>query len=339
MAAEKTEPAKFSALLSRHGAALGYIFRVVLPVIFRTRRRPVVFSRRTGMGDIICTIPAARELMKRHPGATFIYNCHPDFAAVPRLAGVADRVTTHADVGGLSRWDKIFLGGFYHFAHGDDVPGQAAQEPMVAEFCRQFGVTVTDEHPQFLAPDAAREKVAALLAKKNLAADNLILIHPGPSWTVKEWPREHWAKLVSELRAHGFGNIAQVGSARYLGLAQVKLTEVPGVVSLVDELSIEECVAAFARAKLFVGMDSGLLHLAAATRTPSVGVWGPTDPRLFYAEKFRAGFLTARVDCAGCEHEKPRRHWFTNCPHDMKCMKAIAPAEVLSACLNFLAQK
>jgi hypothetical protein len=60
---------------------------------------------------------------------------------------------------------------------------------------------------------------------------------------------------------------------------------------------------------------------------------------LFYAEKFRAGFLTARVECAGCEHLKPRKHWFTNCPHEMKCMQAIEPAEVLQACLKFLAQK
>ena len=339
MSAQKKTPAKLAALLSRHAGALACIFGDVLPAIWRTGKRPVVFSRRMGLGDIICTIPAARELMKRHEGAAFIYNCHPDFAALPRLGGVADRVTTHTDVGGLSRWNKILLGGFYHFAHGDDVPGQAAQEPMVAEFCRQFGVPVTDEQPLLLPPPATREKVAALLTQKNLRTENLILIHPGPSWTVKEWPSIHWAKLVSELRTAGFGNIAQVGSARYLGLEKAKLTEVPGVVSLVDELSLEECVAAFALAKLFVGIDSGLLHLAAATRTPSVGVWGPTDPRLFYAEKFRAGFLTARVECVGCEHLKPRQHWFTGCPHSIQCMQSIAPAAVLSACLKLLVKK
>lgn len=335
MVAEKKETSRIAALLSRHAAALGYVFRVLLPVILRTGRRPVIFSRFTGMGDIICTIPAARELMKRHPGATFIYNCHPDFSAVPQIAGIANRVTSLVNVGTVGHWHRFFLGGFYHFAHGDDTPGKAAAEPMVAEFCRQFDLPVTDTHPQ-LAAAAVQEKVKSLLAQKNLDAENLILIHPGPSWTVKEWPRENWTQLVSELRAHGFHSIAQLGVARYLGERQAELINVPGATSLVDALSIEECVAVIAQAKLFVGMDSGLLHLAATTRTPSVGLWGPTDPRLFYAEQFRANFLTAQVECAGCEHEKPRRHWFKNCPHDIACMKSITPAEVLQTCLAVL---
>lgn len=58
----------FLALLSRHAAALGYVVRSVAPVILRTGRRPVIFSRGSGMGDIICTISVVRELKKRHPG-------------------------------------------------------------------------------------------------------------------------------------------------------------------------------------------------------------------------------------------------------------------------------
>ncbi len=339
MADKKKEPSRFAAQFARHASAFAYVLREVLPVILKTGRRPVIFSRFIGMGDIICTIPAARELMKRHPGATFIYNCHPDFAAVPSIAAVATRVTSLSDVGLVGHWYKFLLGGFYHFAHGDDLPGQAAQEPMVMEFCRQFDMPVTDEHPLLTATVAARAKATALLAKKNLAADQLIIIHCGPSWTVKEWPLEHWAKLVASLRERGFTNIAQVGVGRYLTVGRVAITPVPGAVSLLDELSVEECIAVIAQAKLFVGIDSGLLHLAAATRTASVAVWGPTDPRLFYAEKFRAGFLRARVDCVGCEHLKPRTHWFTNCPHEMKCMKAIAPDDVLQVCLKMLGQR
>ena len=326
----------FLALLSRHAAALVYVVRVVLPVIFRTGRRPVIFSRFTGMGDIICTIPAARELKQRHPGATFIYNCHRDFIAVPQIAGLTGRVTSFEAIGLVGHWYRFLLGGFYHFAHGDDMPGNAAQEPMVVEFFRQFNLPVSEAHPELRASPAAQAKVKALLARKNLEAGALVLLHPGPSWKVKEWPHEHWAQLVVELRRRGFTNIAQLGVARYLTFGQVAIQSIPGTVSLVDELSVEECIAAIGMARLFIGIDSGLLHIAAGTRTPAVGIWGPTNPRLFYSEKHRPNFLTSHLPCSGCEHLKPRGHWFTGCPHDINCMKSIGPAEVLMRSLAIL---
>ena len=323
----------FTELLSNHAAALGYVFGVVLPLILKTGRRPVIFSRSTGMGDILCTIPAARELMKRHPGAVFIYNCHPDFAAVPRLAGIANRITSLQSIGHIGHWYHFLLAGFYHFSHGDDTPGKVAQEPMVAEFLRQFNLPVTDEHPHLAAGPAAREKVESLLARKNLDAASLVLIHPGPSWTVKEWPRENWTRLVAALRENGFTNVAQLGVGRYMNFGQVPIETIPGAVSLVDELSIEECLATIAQAKLFIGIDSGLLHIAACTRTPAVGIFGPTSPQFFYAESVRKNFAVSTVECAGCQHRLPRLHWITGCPHDIKCMRTLGVEEVWHACL------
>jgi ADP-heptose:LPS heptosyltransferase len=320
-------------LLRQHTGALGYVLRVVLPVILRTGKRPVIFSRGTGMGDIICTIPAVRELMKRHPGVPFIYNCNREFIAVPRLAGITDHVTTLLPIGVVGHWYRFLLGGFYHFAHGDDVPGQVAREPMVMEFCRQFGLPITDEHPRLTASLAAQEKVRVLLTRKKLDVTSLVLIHPGPSWTVKEWPREHWVQLVAALRERGFTSIAQMGVGRYLNFGKVTVETIPGAVSLVDELSIEDCVAVIAQAKLFVGIDSGLLHLAASTSTPAVGLWGCTSPQFFYAEHFRKDFVVSTVPCQGCYHRLPRLHWVTSCPYDIQCMKTLAVEPVLQSCL------
>jgi ADP-heptose:LPS heptosyltransferase len=322
-----------AALLSRHAAAFGYVLREVLPVILRTGKRPVIFSRMTGLGDIICTIPAARELMKRHPGATFIYNCHTDFAAVPRLAGVANRITSLKDIGPVGHWYGFLLAGFYHFAHGDDTAGKVAQEPMVAEFLRQFNLPATEEHPPLPVTANVRKKALAVFAQKKLDPAALVLIHPGPSWPVKEWPRENWSQLVAELRARGFTSIGQLGVGRYMNFGQVEVPPVPGAVSLLDAFTVEECIAAIAEAKLFIGIDSGLLHIAAATRTPAVGIFGSTLPQFFYAEKIRKNFAVSDVPCAGCYHRLPRLHWVTGCPHDIRCMKEISVEEVLRACL------
>jgi ADP-heptose:LPS heptosyltransferase len=330
-ACSKTSP--FTAKVSRHAAALRYVIRVILPIILKTFRRPVIFSRGTGMGDIICTIPAARELMKRHPGATFIYNCHPDFTAVPRLAGIADLVTSLEPIGLIGYWYHFLLEGFYHFANSDDKPGEVTSKPMVAEFLRQFNLPITDEHPHLAAGPVAQEKVKSLLARKNLDAASLVLIHPGPSWTVKEWPRENWTHLVAALREKGFTDVAQLGVGRYMNFGQVEVPVIPGAVSLVDALTLEESIAIIAQAKLFIGIDSGLLHVAACTRTPAVGIFGPTSPQFYYAESNLKNFAVSTVECAGCHHRLPRLHWITGCPHEIKCMKTLGVDEVLSLCL------
>jgi ADP-heptose:LPS heptosyltransferase len=334
---DKKNPSGPAALISRHLAALGYVLRVILPVILKTRRRPVIFSRRTGMGDIICSVGPARELMKRHPGAHFIYNCHPDFAPIPRIAGITDHTTSLVPIGLIGHWYRCLLGGFYHFAHGDDTPGMLATEPMVTEFCRQFDLPITDAHPTLAASPAAQDKVRTLLAQKNLDPNTLVLIHPGPSWTVKEWPREQWTQLVAALRERGFTHIAQLGVGRYSNFGQVVVDTIPGAVSLVDALSVEECVAVIAQAKLLVGIDSGPLHIAASTRTPAVGLWGPTSPKFFYAKDVRKDFIVSTVPCQGCYHRRPRLDWVTGCPYDIQCMKTLPVDAVLRACLARLA--
>ena len=333
MSAQKKENPRSDSLIARHAVALGYVFRVILPVILRTGRRPVIFSRYTGMGDIICTVPAALELKKRHPGATFIYNCLADFAPVPKMAGVAERMTSLKPIGLVGHWYGFLLSGFYHFAHGDDLPDSGCKEPMVVEFCRQFGLPVVEEHPALSSPPDAQERAGRILVRNNLDREPLILLHPGPSWPVREWPRENWIHLVAELRARGFTNIAQLGVGQYVNFGKVAVDTIPGTVSLVDQLSIEECFAVIARARLFIGIDSGLLHIAASTRTPAVGLFGMTLPEFRFSKNYRKDFVVNRVECAGCEHRKPRLHWVTGCPYDIKCMKTMKVDEVLQTCL------
>ena len=285
------------------------------------------------MGDIICTIPAVRELKQRHPGATFIYNCHPEFTAVPKLVGLTDYITTLLPIGVVGHWYRFLLAGFYHFTHGDDRPDSGCEKNMVEEFLRQFNLPVTEEHPALPVTPDGLKKAQAVFAQNHLDPATLVLIHPGPSWPVREWPCEHWTHLVESLRARGYTSIGQLGVGRYLERGKVEVPPVPGAVSLLDAFTVEECIAAIAQAKLFIGIDSGLLHIAACMRTPSVGLFGMTLPEHRFSEKFRKDFVTNRVECAGCEHRKPRLHWITGCPHDIKCMKTLNVDEVLRACL------
>jgi ADP-heptose:LPS heptosyltransferase len=291
-----------------------------------------MFSRYSGLGDIICTIPAAQQLMLRHVGATFLYNCHSASAPIPRLAGVADRLTSVNAIGLVGYWYRFLFEGFYHFAHGDDLSANGCQDTMVAEFCRQFHLPIVQEHPELPVVPSAEERALQVLRQRNLNPSALVLIHPGPTWPVREWPLENWTRLVEKLRQHGLENIGQLGVARHLDFGNLDVPVIPGATSLLDAFDIEECIAVIAQARLFIGIDSGLLHIAAATRTPSVGIFGITLPEYRFSRQFREHFVVNRVPCVGCEHRRPRLHWRTGCPYEIRCMKTLPVETVFLAC-------
>ena len=330
---------KFLSLAKRHAAALWYVVAVLLPVLLRTGRRPVIFSRFAGMGDIICTFPAALELKKRHSGATFIYNCHRDSACLPEMAGVTRRITSFQQIGLVGYWYRWLLGGFYNFGSDDDDLSANHSELFPVGYARRNGVKVNGEHPSLQVHPETVGKVKVLRDRCGLASGPLILIHPGPSYPVKHWPRESWLALVRELKLQGVCSIAQLGAraGSYSNTETEQFQPIPEVVSLVQRLSLPETVALIAQADLFVGVDSGLLHVAASVRTPAVGLWGPTSHRFLYAESESRHFVTSSVECQGCHHRMPRLHWQTGCPFEIKCMKTIPVDEVFQACRNMLA--
>jgi ADP-heptose:LPS heptosyltransferase len=324
----------------QHAQAFWYVLTVILPVMVRTRRRPVIFSRFGGMGDIICTFPAALELKRRHPGAVCLYNCAPSFACLPRMAGVTARVTSFQHIGLVGYWYRRFLSGFYHFSYGDECNHSASTDMMVREFGRRAGVAVGGAHPALDIDAAARSRVRARLAELGCPPGPLILIHPGPSWPVKTWPHESWVALVRELKARGFLNLVQVGASvrSYTNLGAEDFPAIPGVYSLVDRLTLEETTALLSLGDLYIGIDSGLLHIAACVKTPAVGIFGATSPNMLFSESYTASFVTSKAECQGCHHRIPRLHWEKNCPNNIQCMNGIPVAEVLAACLSRLEQ-
>lgn len=311
-----------------------FLLGTVLPLWLRTWRRPVLFVRPGALGDILCTFPAALELKKRHPGAAFIYCCHRDFTCLPRLGEVTPHVTS-AYFAPKSRWNFL-LSAVYHFDYADEQPGSASTETIIAEFCRQHGVPVTDSHPRLHVDPKALSRVKSRLADLNLHGGPLAILHLGPSWPVREWPRDAWVSLIQELKRHGTDNVIQVGAGKHVQLGKVQDTAIPEAMSLVGRLTLEETIALISLGQLFVGIDSGLLHIAAALRTPAVGIFGATSPRFRFSTNSSCAFVVSRVECQGCHHRMPRLHWMTGCPYDIRCMKAISTKEVLAACLSQL---
>lgn len=328
---------KFSALLTRHGRAFWYVLTVVLPVILRTGRRPVIFSRYAGMGDIINSLPAALELKKKHPGATFIYNCDRSSACLPRMGGVTDCVTHCRDIGLVAHWYRGLLTAFYSFASDDDDLTQDDTLNSIVAFGKNAGVTTGDTHPPLTISGAARQAARAAMADFQ-ASGPLIVIHTGPSSKVRQWPRENWVDLVQRLNQQGCKKIIQLGAraGSYAGADAAETAPLPGVFSLTEQLPLEQSIALIAEADLYVGIDSGLLHAAASVKTPVVGIWGPTSAPFRLSADEGKFSVTSPVMCQGCHHRMPRLHWETGCPHGLRCQAEIRPDAVLQMCLQVL---
>src|ERR1035438_997702 len=181
---------KLSALFQRHAAAFWYVLTVILPIILRTGKRPVLFSRFAGMGDIIGSIPASLELKKRHGQTTFIYNCDASSACLPAMGGVTDFITSCREIGLVGFWYRWLLAGYYNFGSDDDQFTADHKEHFLQSYARQNGVAVSGEHPHLKIEPAISEKVFSIRKQWKLEGRPLVLIHAGPSYPVKYWPQD-----------------------------------------------------------------------------------------------------------------------------------------------------
>ncbi len=127
-----------------------------------------------------------------------------------------------------------------------------------------------------------RARAAALLP----AGRPIVALGPTANWPPKAWPAEHFAMLFHRLEA---GPLPGARPAVFAGpgeqeraMAAPLLAALPGAIDLRGRLTLAEAAACLACAALFVGNDSGLMHLAAATGVPTLGLFGPT-PAAEYA--------------------------------------------------------
>ncbi|HEY2134171.1 MAG TPA: glycosyltransferase family 9 protein, partial [Acetobacteraceae bacterium] len=123
---------------------------------------------------------------------------------------------------------------------------------------------------------ADRDRAAQLLPD----GAPIIALAPTANWTGKIWPAERFVALFHALQAGALPNarVAVLGGPgeQELALAAPVLAALPGAINLCGLVSLPEAAACLARCALYIGNDSGLTHLAAATGTPTLSLFGPT---------------------------------------------------------------
>jgi len=167
-------------------------------------------------------------------------------------------------------------------------------------------------------------------------AHHLIVLHVSAGNPFRRWPADHFVELVAELAADDerrrivvtSGPSEQDAAERVIAEARRRLSDRAVQVLSCGEFSLVELRALFDRAVLYIGGDSGPLHIAATTRVPIVGLYGPTLPERS-APWRDARYPTESVDagelpCRPCEQR-------VCAPGDFRCLTSIDAARVVEA--------
>ena len=118
----------------------------------------------------------------------------------------------------------------------------------------------------------AENKIAGFTAERNEFA----ILNPGAGWGAKRWPVERYGQVAKELAKDGLCSLINYGPGEEELAVAVEAAGAGAARKI--SCSISELIALTRRARLFIGGDTGPMHLAAALKIPVVAIFGPTNP-------------------------------------------------------------
>jgi heptosyltransferase-3 len=216
-----------------------------------------------------------RTLRSRGYGLVIHLTDHPRGAWLAR--GLAPR---YAVAPNAARKQRVWKHSFTHLVPQPRHAGRHRVE-LNLDALRRIGIQPGDaERALVMVPGASAERsVEALLAEQGLAEKRFVHFHPGSRWQFKCWPPERAAALIDALEGRGDRVVLTAApDPREMALveairahAHARFTDLSG------RLTLKQLAALAARARIFIGVDSAPMHIAAAMRTPVVALFGPSS--------------------------------------------------------------
>ena len=300
----------------------------------------------SSLGDVLHTLPAVTDATLHKPGLRFDWVVEEAFAEVPAWHVAVDEVIPVAlrrwkhrplqalragepqaavrhlrrrhyehiiDAQGLIKSAMIA-----RFAHGprSGLDRDSAREPVAARaydntfaiarnqhavqrvrqlFAAALDYPVSDESPDYGIkqhfPQRARQPY-------------LVFLH-GTTWPTKHWPDDYWLSLAAMAAAAGLQVKIPWGNAIEQQRAQ-QIAAVADAIEVLPRMQLGELAAVIAAAGAVVGVDTGLVHLAAALGTPCITLYGSTDPGLIGTLGESQLQLQVQFPCAPCQQRKCR---------------------------------
>ncbi len=257
----------------------------------------ILFVTSTRIGDAVLSTGLLAHLAETYPEARITLACGPAaiplFAAAPNVVRRIALVKRAASLHWLGLW-RACVTTWWDLVV--DLRGSALAYALAARRRRVFRRGAADEirihalarvlgltEPP--APrvwtDSGHEAGAARLVPDG---GPVLALGPTANWRGKIWPAQSFAALIGRLTAPGGilpgARVAVFGAESERPIARPVLDAVPAgrLIDLVGATDLATAAAALRRCALYVGNDSGLMHLAAAAGTPTLGLFGPSRP-------------------------------------------------------------
>lgn len=181
--------------------------------------------------------------------------------------------------------------------------------------------------PFLSVPPEARDRAARLLAR--LGERPFVAIFPGASVPRKQWGFARFRQVAAAAVLAGYPAVVVGGKED--GDAGEAIARATGALNLAGEASLIESAALIAAAKVLVAGDSGLLHIAAGLGTPTLALFGPSDPLKWAPKGERDRVFGSNFSCAPCAK------WGTipPCDRETGCLDA-DPAAVAKTLIQML---
>jgi lipopolysaccharide heptosyltransferase II len=214
---------------------------------------------------------------------------------------------------------------------GENGPSHSVEGHL--RLLRALGLAVPVPPPPLFLPEARKEekeRADKFWTQNGLRAARVVVLHIGAGNAFRDWGREKLIALADMLTGLDKVRVILAGSEKDRPREQEILAKGRApLLSLVGRTGLVELREVIKRASLFVGSDSGPMHVAASTSTPIVAFFGPTLPETFAPWRAESVLLEKNLSCRPC---KQRR-----CvSEDFRCLQSIQPAEVYEACLKYL---
>ncbi len=166
----------------------------------------------------------------------------------------------------------------------------------------------------------------------------IIVMHAGSGGYSKarRWPAAGFAEVAKGLREHYGAEVVLVGRPEdNVDSVENLLNQKP--INLAGKTTLPQLADIIARADLFIGTDSGVMHIAAATGTPVLSIFGPSNPDAWkpWAVGSHATVLRSGVECSPCSYTGHTIGAREGC-QARTCMKLVRPIQVLEAAKHLL---
>ena len=194
------------------------------------------------------------------------------------------------------------------------------------EALKPMSIQAGSKDPQlWLTPEEANSADQLLDQLGVQRSQSIVILQPGARYWFKAWPPERFAELADRLASRYGCQVLIGGSYQDIDLAQqIRQMAKSRPIIMTGRTTIKQFAAIAKKSALFVGNDSGAMHIASAVGTPVVALFGPSNPAEWGPRGGPVEVLYKELDCRSRCHPTCTRG-------EENCMRLIAVDEVMSA--------